>query len=516
LTDSVVQGEAPDGLLDAFWAYERALTANDLDALDRLFAPGAETLRGDAGGILVGHDAISAFRQGRGGAPARTIGVIHVRDLGNDRAFIVAETLPASGGRGQQTQLWHRSSTNDGDADWLIEAAQVSVPAPAIAASVWRVVGSPLVTGAADGPLVGETVAVKDLFDLAGFAVGAGVPAYLAESPRRVANASAVTALLAAGAAVQGIAQTDEFAYSIAGRNTHYGTPPNAAVAGAIPGGSSSGPATAVAAGQVSIGLGTDTGGSIRVPASYQGLWGLRTTHDAVARDGLLGLAPTFDTVGWLTRDAATLRAAASASLGDAGRKAVSGGFAIAPSLVAQATPEVQQAFATALAAFAEAGLTDDLIEVTLPDIEDLHEIFRTVQSAEAWATHGEWITAHADALGDDIAARFAFGATVDPETESFARLALDLARERIESIVGDRVLLLPSASSAAPSTTADAEAIEQVRQSTLRLTCVAGIAGRPALSVPLLTVDGAPVGLCLVGPPNTDVALIELGESLA
>jgi amidase len=77
-------------------------------------------------------------------------------------------------------------------------------------------------------------------------------------------------------------------------------------------------------------------------------------------------------------------------------------------------------------------------------------------------------------------------------------------------------VLLLPSASSIAPSTTADAETIERVRQSTLRLTCVAGIAGRPALSVPLLTVDGAPVGLCLVGPPNTDVALIALGESLA
>ncbi|MBC7762446.1 MAG: DUF3225 domain-containing protein, partial [Candidatus Saccharibacteria bacterium] len=173
-------------------------------------------------------------------------------------------------------------------------------------------------------------------------------------------------------------------------------------------------------------------------------------------------------------------------------------------------------AFAAALAQLAEAGLTDDLIEVALPDIEDLHEIFRTLQSAVAWATHGDWIAAHPGALSDEVAARFAFGATVDSETESFAQLALELARERIESVVGDRVLLLPSASSIAPSTTADAETIEQVRQSTLRLTCVAGIAGRPALSVPMLTVGGAPVGLCLVGPPNTDLALIALGESLA
>ena len=376
LTDRLVAGAAPAGLLEAFWDYERALEANDLEVLDRLFAPGAESILGGADGILVGHDTISAFQNCRGMAPARTIGDLHVRDLGNDRALVVAVTLPATGGRGLQTQVWHRSSTNDGDADWLIEAAQVSVPAPAIEKSVWRIVGSPLVAGADDGPLVGETVAVKDLFDVAGFAVGAGVPAYLAESPRNVTNASAVTALLAAGASVQGIAQTDEFAYSIAGKNSQYGTPSNAAVPGAIPGGSSSGPATAVASGQVSIGLGTDTSGSIRVPASYQGLWGLRTTHDTVAREGLLALAPSFDTVGWLTRDAETLRAVASASLGNAGRQALTAGFAVAPALVALASTEVQDAFAAALAALAEAGLTDDLVEVTLPDADDLLEIF--------------------------------------------------------------------------------------------------------------------------------------------
>lgn len=515
MTESTVKGVAPDGLLDAFWEYERALMANDLPTLDRLFAPGDATLQSDIDGILLGHDVITSFRQDREGAAERAIGDIHVRDLGGDRAFVVAEILPTTGGRGQQTQLWHRGSTKDGDAGWLVEAAQVSVPPPAIDASVWRVVGSPLVAGAAEGPLVAETVAVKDLFDVAGFGVGAGVPAYLAESPRSVANASAVTALLAAGAAVQGIAQTDEFAYSTAGKNSHYGTPPNAAVAGAIPGGSSSGPATAVASGQVSIALGTDTGGSIRVPASYQGLWGLRTTHDAVARDGLLGLSPSFDTVGWMTRDATTLRAAASASLAGAGRESIGAGFAIAPALVALASQGVQDAFAATLARLSEAGLTDDLVEVTLPDVNDLLEIFRTVQSAEAWATHGHWITTHEGALGAEIAARFAFGATIDPETESFAHQALALARERIDSIVGERVLLLPSASSVAPSTTAGAETIEQVRQSTLRLSCVAGIAGRPALSVPLLTVHGAPVGVCLVGPPDTDVALIALGESL-
>ncbi|MFZ2965230.1 MAG: AtzH-like domain-containing protein, partial [Rhodoglobus sp.] len=95
-------------MIDAFWAYERALISNDLAALDRLFAPGPETLRGDAAGILVGHDAIGAFRRGRGGAPARAILHVEVRELGDDAALVVAITAPVTGGRGQQTQLWRR------------------------------------------------------------------------------------------------------------------------------------------------------------------------------------------------------------------------------------------------------------------------------------------------------------------------------------------------------------------------------------------------------------------------
>src|SRR4051794_6997882 len=126
--------------------------------------------------------------------------------------------------------------------------------------SVWRETGTPLVAGRPGGPLTGLRVAVKDLFALAGHPVGAGVPAYLDAARPEPRTASAVAALLDAGADVAGIARTDEFAYSIAGANPHYGTPPNAAVPGALPGGSSNGPASAVGLGQADIGLGTDTG----------------------------------------------------------------------------------------------------------------------------------------------------------------------------------------------------------------------------------------------------------------
>jgi amidase len=508
---TILDESARAGLLDAFWRYEAALMANDLDELDRLFAPGADTLRGDAGGILVGHDAISAFRKGRGGAPRREIVDVLVREIAPDAAMVIAVTAPATGGRGQQTQLWRLT-----DGAWAVEVAHVSLPAPAVNPTVWRVVGTPLVAGADAPELASQTIAVKDLFDVAGYSVGGGVPAYLAGAAPATRTAPAVAALLASGADVTGIAQTDEFAYSIAGKNPHYGTPPNGAVIGAIPGGSSSGPASAVALGQASIGLGTDTGGSLRVPASYQGLWGLRTTHGAVSVEGLLPLAPSFDTVGWLTREAWLMRAVATTSL-DLGEQVLppANRFAVSSALTAQASPRVRAAFDDALARLGDAGAVDDLVDVDLGDIDALFETFRTVQGAEAWATHGAWIAAHPGALGADIAARFAWASTISSEAEARARVALAAARIEIERVLDGRTLLLPSASSVAPSTTADAAANEITRASTLRLTCVAGITGRPALSVPALTVDGAPAGLCVVGPRFGDLGTVITGAKL-
>lgn len=489
-------------VLDAFWAYEKALMANDLSTLDELFADDA--VRGDAAGILSGHDAISAFRQGRGGAPARTILRIELVEISSDAAVIIAITEPLTGGRGQQTQLWTRV-----DGAWKVRAAHVALPVPAVNSTVWRVVGTPLVRGAAAGSLSGETVAVKDLYDVAGFAVGAGVPAFLDSSEPAIKNSPAVHVLLAAGANVVGIAQTDEFAYSIAGRNPHYGTPPNPAVVGGVPGGSSSGPASAVALGQASIGLSTDTAGSIRVPASYQGLWGLRTTHGSVSADGLVALAPTFDAPGWITRSAEVLRRAAAATLL---KHSPAGSFVVDPLLVAQAEPDVRSAF--------EAFGSYDT--VSLGDPQEFFETFRTVQQAEAWRTHGAWIAAHPGALGDDVAARFELASRVTADQEAAARATLQRLRVSLDALLGDRVLLVPSASSIAISTMADAEIVERTRQGTLKMTAVAGLTGRPALSAPLLSVPQsgallpAPVGLCLVGPRHSELALIDLAVALA
>lgn len=371
--------------------------------------------------------------------------------------------------------------------------------------SVWRELGDPLVVGAPEGPLHGETVAVKDLYAIEGFAVGVGNPVFLAEAPLEVGSAPAVQHLLDAGADIRGIAQTDEFAYSIAGANPHYGPPPNPAVPGGLPGGSSSGPASAVALGDATIGLGTDTAGSIRVPASYQGLWGLRTTHGAVPLEGVWPLAPSFDTAGWLTRDAATLRRVIEVALGTV--TVDPGGFVVDPALVALADPAVRDAFARAVE-----GL--DVEEVALGDPTAMFEAFRVTQAAEAWDSDGGWVTGHPNAVGPGARERFVIASQVTREQEAEARAALAAHRARLDEVLGDRVLLVPSASSAAPSVDASTEQLDAVRAATLRLTVVAGITGRPGLSVPALVVP-EPVGICLVGPRGSDLALLDLAAAV-
>ncbi|WP_394551481.1 AtzH-like domain-containing protein [Agromyces sp. MMS24-JH15] len=526
-------GAIPQDLLDAFEAYERAIMANDLDALDAAFAPGPETLRGDAAGLLVGHDAISEFRGQRGGVPPREITRLEVRPLGPDAALLVSVSEYRDGGRGLQTQLWERR-----DGRWLITAAHVTGRAPAFDRSIWRTVGDPMYQGAYEGPLAGLTVAVKDLFAIKGFRIGAGNPSRLAEAGPEATTAAAVSDLLRGGASIRGIARTDEFAYSIAGRNAHYGTPPNGALPGALPGGSSSGPAAAVALGQAEVGLATDTAGSIRVPASYQGLWGLRTTHGLVPRQGLVPLAQSFDTVGWLTRDGATLEQVASWAIerhaSDAPAADVPGGPGapradalprrlLVPAEALEAVePGTRAAFEAWLARLSGLDVVDGVEVGRVGDLARLQEGFRVVQAAEAWRNHGEWVAAHSGALGADVAARFAAASEVAPQAERDARALLEAERERIRALVADALVVLPTAPGPAPSRAAAGREVEAARAATLRLTVLAGVGGLPAISAPFLTVPSplgaAPVGACLIGPAERDVDLVrrmrELGAA--
>ena len=499
---------APDGLLEALDAYETALLANDLDALDAAFVDSPDTMRGDDRGLLVGHDAISAFRGARGGVATRSLTHVEVRPLTEDRALVVSVSRFAAGGQGLQTQLWRR----EGDTGWRIEAAHVTGRPqgrrhhrlagrrrPARRPHRLRIARRP--DRRRQGPLRRPRPTGRR-----------GQPDVPAQAPAETAPAAAVAALLVAGASIRGIARTDEFAYNLTGRNAHHGTPPNSAAPTRLPGGSSSGSASAVGLGTAEIGIGTDTAGSVRVPASYQGLWGLRTTHGSVSSDGLLPLAPSFDTVGWLTRSPGVLLAALDATVPppSAPGGALDPTVLVVPEeLVALVEPAVARAFDAFVEALDEPVATVRLRDLGIPDPAALQEQMRLVQAAEALAAHGPWIDAHPGALSTVVGDRFRAARANDPDATADAVARLDEVRATIRRALVGRTLLFPTVPGPAPLLDAETAALERTRTATTAMTALASVGGLPALSAPALTVDGAPVGVCLVGGPATDRALV-------
>ena len=373
--------------------------------------------------------------------------------------------------------------------------------------SVWRVKAAPLVPATGSGVLDGLGVAVKDLYAVAGQAIGGGVPAFLAGQSPAQRHAPAVSALLNAGAQVIGIAQTDEFAYSMTGANSHYGTPPNPAAPDRVSGGSSSGPASAVALGEAEIGLGTDTAGSIRVPASYQNLYGLRTTHGAISMAGVLPMAATFDAVGWFARDLATVSRVASALLpaGSLPRRLL-----CVPAVEDLARPDIRGRFQSIVNDY-------EPVELSAAELERWAEAFRIWQAFQVWQAHGAWVTAHPGALGEAVAGRFAVAARITEAEAMAARDIVDAAGKTVRDWLADGVLVVPSAATPAPLRTASPAEIDQVRAATFRMNSLAGLAGAPALSIPALrSDDGLPVGLCLIGPPGSDRELCALAREFS
>lgn len=374
------------------------------------------------------------------------------------------------------------------------------------------------VPGASVGPLAGVTVTVKDVIDVAGVATGAGNPDWLALAPVARAHAAAVTRLLDAGATVFGKAITEEFAFSMRGVNMHYGIPRNPAAPGRVPGGSSSGSASAVALGITDVGLGTDTGGSIRVPASYCGVYGLRPTHGRVPTDGIVPLAPSFDTCGVLARSGELLRRAGLALLGSdaAAEPALPSELVVASDLLELADPEAAESVRAAARRLAErlGSVVSERAVLREPPTVFAHA-FRERQLREIWAVHGSFIAERRPRIDPDIATRFeaakALTTQADPGAPSASGQALDLAsarlaaRETLDALPDGAVLVLPSAPTGATTPVEPAD----TRARLLSLTCLAGLAGAPQVSLPLCHVAGLPLGLGLLARPGQDEALL-------
>jgi amidase len=390
------------------------------------------------------------------------------------------------------------------------------------AASVDPFVIGPMRLAAArsEGALSGLSFAVKDLYDVAGTRTGAGNPDRLAEAPVAVEHAESVEALLDSGANLIGKTVTDELAFSLSGTNIHYGTPRNPAAPGRVPGGSSSGSVSAVADGLVDFALGTDTGGSTRVPASYCGVFGLRATHGRISRKGVFLLAPSFCSIGVFARSAAVLGQAWGAlrSTGSESDEIAPARRAdrlvVVPELFELADPLASEVLLDAAASFATRSVV--ALEVAprgaLGDPAELLAAFRAIQLYEAWELHGDWVSAHHESLGWGIASRFDSASHVDAATVARARVRRLRFQEDLARLLGvDGYLVQPATSGPAPRIDLDGAAKDDLRFRTMELTAPAGLAGSPVVAMPLATVGALPVGLALVGLPGDDDEVVRL-----
>ncbi|MEL7470159.1 MAG: amidase [Pseudomonadota bacterium] len=363
--------------------------------------------------------------------------------------------------------------------------------------------------GTADGPLAGLTFCAKDIYDVAGHQTGCGSPDWAASHPIATSHAAPVAALLEAGARLVGKTHTDEIAYSLMGVNAHYGTPINTAAPDRIPGGSSSGSVAAVAAGLVDIGLGSDTGGSVRMPASFCGVFGLRTTHGAVAIDGTMPLSPSFDTVGWFAKDLDRMDRAAEA-FGLPSAEGPQPRLLLPVDAWALVEPGTVDAVGPELARLQEKQGSVTPIVMAPDGLSAWFEAFRVYQAAEVWQAHSAWVEATQPAFGPGVADRFKMASQISAEDWKAASEVRDQVRLRMSDLLTDgAMLVLPTSPGPAPLRATDNAALDGFRARALHLLCAAGLAGYPQLSMPAGTSEGAPVGLSLVAGANLDRDLI-------
>lgn len=373
------------------------------------------------------------------------------------------------------------------------------------------------IAGAPAGPLARVPFAAKDLFDIEGRVTGCGNPDWARTHAPADGTASCVKKLLDAGADLVGKTITDELAFSLMGENAHYGTPSNSAAPDRVPGGSSSGSASAVAGRACDLALGSDTGGSVRIPASHCGVYGIRTTHGRVALDRTMALAPSFDVVGWFARDPVLMRKAGTALLGAPQSVFAPAALLVAGDLFAAADPEVRQALEPALATVERIVGPRRPVTVAPEGIERWFEAIRPLQGHEIWQVHGDWVRKVHPSFGPGVADRFRWVATIGKDEVAAANEVRARARQRMAELLdAGAVLCLPTSPSVAPLKGLPLPETDRFRARAILFTCVAGLAGLPQVSLPLATVQGAPLGLSLIGRPGADEALLDLAEKIA
>jgi len=391
-------------------------------------------------------------------------------------------------------------------------------------AFVERIVIEPTGSGILDG----LTFAVKDLIDVAGYRTGCGNPTWRDLHPPATVHAICVEQVLAAGARCVGKTITDELAYSLIGENHFYGTPLNPKAPDRVPGGSSSGSASAVACGLVDFAFGTDTGGSVRVPAANCGIWGIRPTHDIISVAGVNPLSPSFDTVGILATNADVLTRVSSVLLSTEipiFEKPET--IYLIREAFALCGPEVRAVLETYVQKLRdlfgnrvrETSMRKVDGESDVTELLNWYEIYRVLVRAEAESCLGSWIAATRPEFGPLVTESFELTHELDRSLIPGMKDRREKYFRRMKSFLGKKDLIcIPTAPFPAPlkgSMRKRDQSPGGYYTSTLSLTSIAGVTRSPQISIPAAHPSSAPLGLSLMARTHEDAFLLAVAKSL-
>ena len=373
--------------------------------------------------------------------------------------------------------------------------------------------------GSPSGPLCGLTFAAKDIFDVAGHVTGGGNPDWKATHQPAERNAWVVQTLVDAGAEMVGKTITDELTRGIFGENVHYGTPTNPRASGHVPGGSSSGSASAVAGQLVDFALGSDTGGSVRVPSSFCGLYGLRPTHGLIPLAGILLQAPSYDTIGWFARDIETFARIAEVLFH--GQELIRNRptrLVIAQDAFDLAEPEIAQVLlplAQSLGSLCGSTTTQTLAPQSLVEWSGHQQV---LQSREAWNSVKDWIDAVNPRFSFEVSDRYITAREITDAQVAAAQSGRDAIIQTMDQVFAgeETVVCLPTTVAPAPPMGQKVSDRHALRLRNSALTSVAGNTGRPQLTIPAAVVNGLPIGLSLLGNRRSDPSLIALAREFA
>ncbi|MHA4867295.1 amidase [Duganella sp. PWIR1] len=355
----------------------------------------------------------------------------------------------------------------------------------------------------AGGALDGLRFAVKDLIDVAGYVTGGGNPDWARGRAPAARHAPAVRQLLAAGASVHGKTISDELAFSLEGENWHYGTPRNPRCPDSLPGGSSSGSAVAVAAGLADFALGTDTGGSVRVPAAFCGVYGMRPSHGRLPLHGVLPFAPGYDTIGWFARSADMLARVGAVLLGD---DAIAVAGAPRLLLLEDVFAMCEPALDAHLRQVAQALVPAASLTIFDGHPQDWLQSYQVLQGAQIKQSLGDWLMRARPQFGPAIAPRFDSVLALHDE-QALEQLAHRTAMRRIlkQLLQPGVVLVLPTTPTTALALNASAESRNAFYAAVLAINAIAGHAGLPQLTIPAGEVNGKPAGLSFITMRGAD-----------